>query len=75
MAYQILHGLLYLKQNHHHFHRDIKPQNILVKSTGQIKLTDFGIARKLNHSLEMAQTFIGTFKYMSPERIKNEPYE
>lgn len=74
MAFQMLQGLYHLKQTHH-FHRDIKPQNILAKSNGKIKLTDFGIARELGNSQDMAQTFVGTFKYMSPERVQNQPYE
>ena len=39
-----------------------------------MKLTDFGIAREMDHSLQMAKTFVGTFKYMSPERMQSEPY-
>ncbi|KAF1331614.1 Ste/ste7 protein kinase, partial [Globisporangium splendens] len=74
MACQMLLGLYHLKQTHH-FHRDIKPQNILVKADGAIKPTDFGLARELGDSHDMAQTFVGTFKFMSPERVQNQPYE
>ena len=56
------------------FHRDIKPQNILVNSAGEVKLTDFGISRDMERSGEMAHTFVGTLKYMSPERISSQPY-
>ncbi|DBA05082.1 TPA: hypothetical protein N0F65_000770 [Lagenidium giganteum] len=74
IAFQVLQGLLHLKKTHH-FHRDIKPQNILMQDNGTVKLTDFGIARELGDSHDMAQTFIGTFKYMSPERVQNQPYD
>lgn len=39
-----------------------------------MKLTDFGLARELDDSLQMANTFVGTFRYMSPERVQSEPY-
>mmetsp|Transcript_36420 Transcript_36420/g.73440 ORF Transcript_36420/g.73440 Transcript_36420/m.73440 type:complete len:418 (-) Transcript_36420:41-1294(-) len=53
-------------------HRDIKPGNILHNSRGEVKLTDFGIAKKMESS--MAQTFVGTTIYMSPERLLGEDY-
>eukprot|EP00968_Pinguiococcus_pyrenoidosus_P009195 scaffold719_cov226-Pinguiococcus_pyrenoidosus.AAC.11 len=73
MAFQILWGLAYL---HHEkrVHRDIKPSNILINSSGQVKITDFGISAELANSIAMCGTFVGTFKYMSPERIQNLPY-
>ncbi len=46
-------------------HRDIKPGNILVNDVGEHKLTDFGIARTLDHTT--AVTGVGTPGYMSPE--------
>lgn len=46
-------------------HRDIKPQNILVSQGKDYKLTDFGIARTLDHTTNM--TGAGTPPYMSPE--------
>ncbi|KAL4157469.1 hypothetical protein PRNP1_006491 [Phytophthora ramorum] len=74
IALQVLTGLGHLKRVRH-VHRDIKPQNILVQQDGSVKLTDFGLARELCSSTSMAQTFVGTFKYMAPERVQNEPYD
>lgn len=37
-------------------------------------MTDFGVSAVLNNSIAMCGTFVGTFKYMSPERIRNQPY-
>ncbi|KAF4315431.1 hypothetical protein JM18_006123 [Phytophthora kernoviae] len=74
IATQIITGLAHLKRVRH-VHRDIKPQNILVQQDGAVKLTDFGLARELCSSTSMAQTFVGTFKYMAPERVQNEPYD
>lgn len=73
MAFQCLWGLGYLKFARR-VHRDIKPQNILCDSRGQVKLTDFGISKELENSIGLCQTFVGTFKYMSPERIRSESY-
>lgn len=73
MTYQILWGLSYLKYEKH-CHRDIKPQNILVNTDGVVKLTDFGISKELESTMAMASTFVGTFKYMAPERIQSQPY-
>ena len=73
MTFQCLWGLSYLKHEHR-LHRDIKPQNILLNSKGNVKLTDFGISRELENSIGKAMTIVGTFKYMSPERILAEKY-
>ncbi len=73
ITFQILWGLAYLKHERR-VHRDIKPSNILINSSGQIKLTDFGVSKELMSSIAMGQTFVGTFKYMSPERVQNKPH-
>jgi serine/threonine-protein kinase len=55
-------------------HRDIKPGNILIGSTGQIKVADFGIARALGAAVEegLTQTgsVMGTATYLSPEQAQ-----
>ncbi|KAH7587398.1 Serine/Threonine protein kinases active-site signature [Nakaseomyces glabratus] len=72
IAYSVLNGLSYLYENYKIIHRDIKPSNVLINSKGRIKLCDFGVSRKLNNSI--ADTFVGTSTYMSPERIQGNKY-
>lgn len=54
-------------------HRDIKPDNILVLSEGQIKLIDMGLVRSTdNASLTLTGSVIGTPHYLSPEQARGE---
>uniref|UniRef100_A0A667XZA8 Dual specificity mitogen-activated protein kinase kinase 1 n=1 Tax=Myripristis murdjan TaxID=586833 RepID=A0A667XZA8_9TELE len=56
----------------HIFLSDVKPSNILVNSRGEIKLCDFGVSGQLIDS--MANSFVGTRSYMSPERLQGTHY-
>jgi len=54
-------------------HRDISPQNILLSSTGNVKLTDFGIAAAKNKlSLTTPGMVLGKAAYMAPEQARGE---
>ncbi|MFC4149178.1 Stk1 family PASTA domain-containing Ser/Thr kinase [Micromonospora mangrovi] len=66
-----------LEFSHRHgiIHRDIKPGNVMLTQTGQVKVMDFGIARALaSGATTMTQTsaVIGTAQYLSPEQARGE---
>ena len=56
-------------------HRDLKPANLMVNQSGDLKVTDFGIARSLVDSasrLTMEQSRSGTLVYMSPQQLSGD---
>lgn len=56
------------------WHRDIKPANVMIDTTGQVKLTDFGVSLIAdNAERSRAGTMVGTVAYMSPEQIQGLP--
>ncbi len=56
-------------------HRDIKPANVFITDDGDVKVTDFGIARVENSDLTQAGTSLGTPSYMSPEQCTGQPVD
>ncbi len=59
-------------------HRDIKPGNVMVTDSGQVKVMDFGIARAVSDSsstVAETTTILGTAAYFSPEQAKGEPVD
>jgi len=62
-------------------HRDIKPDNLLIDVSGNVKLTDFGLSRKVTTERRagvlrrhLMITYCGTKDYMSPEMLSGRPY-
>ncbi|XP_017645951.1 mitogen-activated protein kinase kinase 2-like [Gossypium arboreum] len=71
---QVLKGLMYLHHEKHIIHRDLKPSNLLINHRGEVKITDFGVSAIMTSTSGQANTFVGTYNYMSPERIIGDKY-
>ncbi|MGH2795577.1 MAG: protein kinase domain-containing protein, partial [Actinomycetota bacterium] len=55
-------------------HRDVKPGNVMISPTGEVKVTDFGIARAAGHeTLTETGMVVGTAHYLSPEQVSGKP--
>jgi NIMA (never in mitosis gene a)-related kinase len=56
-------------------HRDLKPKNIMLTSSDEIKIGDFGISKMLENTFDMAKTATGTPYYLSPEVCLGQKYD
>jgi serine/threonine-protein kinase len=55
-------------------HRDVKPENLMVTRDGDVKVTDFGLARAYaDAQITEAGTVTGTVQYLAPEQLRGEP--
>src|SRR6266849_3606007 len=72
---QLCDALDYAHKHAKIIHRDLKPGNLMVNQRGELKVSDFGIARSLGDSLSkitMEQGRSGTLVYMSPQQLDGE---
>jgi len=70
IAFQLMDVVAHL-HNHNVVHRDIKPDNIIVRPDGGVALLDYGIVRQMEQ-METSATVIGTRPYMSPEQVNGK---
>ncbi|XP_050843261.1 serine/threonine-protein kinase PAK 3-like [Serinus canaria] len=70
---ECLRGLDFLHSNHV-IHRDVKSDNILLRTDGSVKLADFGLSTQLTPEQSRRRTVAGTPWWMAPEVVTGQPY-
>ena len=64
---------LYVAHSHGVIHRDVKPANIMVSTSGEVKITDFGVSYSTNQAqITQDGMVVGTAQYISPEQAQGE---
>lgn len=61
---------LWYAHSHGVLHRDVKPSNLMLDSSGTLWLTDFGLAKDDSEDLTRTGDILGTLRYMAPERFR-----
>lgn len=73
VAVEALKALAYAHQ--HVLHNDISPANLLISFSGEVKLTDFGVAMWLSLAKQPRATVAGKLRYLAPEALRGEPLD
>lgn len=71
---ETLQGLMFM-HNMKRLHRDIKSDNVLIDSSGRVKLADFGFCAELTEAKNKRKTCVGTPYWMAPELIRQSEYD
>jgi len=70
---QTMRSLNYIHEGHR-IHRDIKSDNLLLNTRGEVKVADFGYAAQLTQDKQKRNTVVGTPYWMAPELIRGHDY-